>query len=193
MDREWWVGRVRIRLADISSLSIGLGLTFLWWFTQKNWIVSDIISICIIISIIKVFKFVSLKIAVLSYVVVVSLFILGVILPEVTKGEESTSYFIGINNPFQFQIPTISPTYNLNCSWVAITSISFPGLLIAYLHRFDKSRSTNIYMISTIVAYFFGAILWNIVNAISRYPIPFDGVCEPFMILTLIFMAFNRK
>jgi hypothetical protein len=156
-------------------------------------VLSDIIGICIIVSIIKVFKFISLKIAVVSYIIVVSIFILGVILPEVLLGKASSAFFIAINNPFQFQIPSITPTYNLNCSWVAITSISFPGLLVAYLHRFDKSRATNIYLLSTIVAYFLGAILWNVVNAFSRYPIPFDGVCEPFMIVSLVLMAFNRK
>lgn len=41
--------------------------------------------------------------------------------------------------------------------------------------------------------YFLGSILWNIVSAISLYPIPFDGVAEPFMIGAMVLMAMNRK
>lgn len=95
--------------------------------------------------------------------------------------------------PFQFQVPVISNTYSINCTWISVTSMVFPGLLVAYLHRFDKSRDTNIYLLSTIFAYFMGAILWNCISALSYYPIPFDCITEPFMITTLSLMACSRK
>lgn len=90
-------------------------------------------------------------------------------------------------------MPTITPTYRVNCAWIAFTSVALSGLLVAYLHRFDKSRATNIYLISSVSAYFVGSVIYNIVNAFSRIPIPFDVVCSPFVFLTLSFMAFNRK
>jgi len=88
---------------------------------------------------------------------------------------------------------TISPTYAVNCAWISINSVALPGLLVAYLHRFDKSRATNIYLISSIIAYFIGSVIWNIISAFSREPVPFDAVASPFVLLTLTFMAFNRK
>ena len=63
---------------------------------------------------------------------------------------------------------TITPTFSINCAWISFTSIAMPGLLVAYLHRFDKSRSTNIYLISSIIAYFIGSVIWNIVSSFSR-------------------------
>ena len=88
---------------------------------------------------------------------------------------------------------TITPTFAVNCAWIAFTSIAMPGLLVAYLHRFDKSRATNIYLISSIIAYLMGSIIWNIISSFSRSPVPFDAVALPFVILTITFMAFNRK
>lgn len=90
-------------------------------------------------------------------------------------------------------MPVITPTYGVNCTWISTTSIFLPGLLVAFLHRFDKSRATNIYLISSLVAYFVGSIIWNIISSFSKATIPFDAVCPPFVFLTISFMAFNRK
>lgn len=90
-------------------------------------------------------------------------------------------------------MPAITPTFGINCTWISTTSIFLPGLLVAFLHRFDKSRSTNIYIISSITAYFFGSIIWNIICTFSRIALPFDAICPPFVLLTISFMAFNRK
>lgn len=48
------------------SLSIMLG----WWLSPRNWILNDLISICLIVSCMKVFKFVAFKTALLAYVCV---------------------------------------------------------------------------------------------------------------------------
>lgn len=57
---------------DIFSLVIGLAWGFGWWFSGKNWIVSDIINIAITITIIKIIKFTELKVAVISFFVSVT-------------------------------------------------------------------------------------------------------------------------
>jgi hypothetical protein len=98
-----------------------------------------------------------------------------------------------LNSPYEFQMPAITPTFGISCTWISTTSIFLPGLLVAFLHRFDKSRSTNIYIISSITSYFFGSIIWNIICTFSRIPLPFDSICPPFVLLTISFMAFNRK
>jgi hypothetical protein len=187
-------GPIPIRYIDVISLLVGLALTMAWWFTHKNWLISDILSICIVVSMIKVFKYTSLKIALLSYLVNLGIFIAGAVLPVELYGEDTYMYFLfKINNPFQLQLPTLSHVFSINCSWISITSIYLPGLLVAYLHRFDMSRATNIYLISSVLAYFLGSVIWNLVSAVTRAPVPFDAVCPPFVLLTLSFMAYNRK
>jgi len=97
------------------------------------------------------------------------------------------------NNPYQFQIPVITRVYNQKCVWISITTIAFPGLLISYLRRFDKSRSTNIYFVTSIATYFLGSVVWWVVDTVSYYPVPFDAFCEPMMMLSFSLFAFKRK
>jgi hypothetical protein len=49
---------------------IGIALMFGWTFSNKNWILNNIISFSIIISTIKIFKITSLKKGVILYFVI---------------------------------------------------------------------------------------------------------------------------
>lgn len=61
-----------IRILEVLSLIVSLGINLGWWFSYKNWIINDIVSICIIVGSIKFFKFVSLKQALICFVVTMS-------------------------------------------------------------------------------------------------------------------------
>ncbi len=172
----------------------GLGSMFAWWYTHKNWIISDCISICMVVSFIKIFKFVSFKIALLSYFLVLVIVTIGDVLSVLLNQLNFQIYFLfSNNNPFIFQIPVFIPTYSLKCSWISIASIFLPGLLVSYLRRFDRCRSTNIYLITTVITYFIGSILWNVINVFSNTPIPFDAIVEPIMISSFCLFARTRK
>jgi len=179
---------------DVIGLVIGLALSFGWWFSNKNWILNDIIALCITVGLIKTFKFVSFKIGFISYVLLNVVFITGAILTPILHKQNFMIYFlVSVNNPFQFQMPLIIPTYSQKCVFVSITSIFLPGLLVSYLRRFDRCRTTNIYLITTITSYFFGSIIWNLLNIFSSSPIPFDIIVETLMIITFSAFAFKRK
>ena len=64
---------------DGISFLVGLGVCLGWWFSNKNWIVSDIVSICMIVAFIKVLKFTQLKMAVISYFVTITVQMIFVI------------------------------------------------------------------------------------------------------------------
>jgi hypothetical protein len=156
------------------GLAFGLCVVLAWWFTSRNWVLSDTISIAICVSFIKVFKFASFKIALLSFTLVICALILGDVLASTLRSQNFVVYFLFTNDtPFQFQIPVISHTYSLNCSWISVTSIFLPGLLVSYLRRFDKCRTTHIYLITTVGSYFLGSLLWNVINIFSNTPIPY--------------------
>ena len=46
-----------------------------WWVSGKNFIISDIISMCMVVSATKIFKFVSFKSALVSYFLIASMYI----------------------------------------------------------------------------------------------------------------------
>jgi hypothetical protein len=74
------LGKLPVRYIDVVSLLVGLVMLMTWWFTSKNWIVSDLISICIVWTIIKVFKYTSFKVALFAYLLFLSLQIIAFVL-----------------------------------------------------------------------------------------------------------------
>lgn len=73
------IGPIPIRLMDGLCLILGVGVVFIWWVTNKNWIISDVISVCIIISMMKIFKYTSLKTAVAMFIVILGIFVIEAI------------------------------------------------------------------------------------------------------------------
>jgi len=178
LNKFFEIKTIKIRVLDIVGVLLSIPVACGWWFSQKNWIISDFISTCMILSCIKIFKITSFKIALLAYALLFILYIISAILPFITNKSSVNFFFIyAFNTPYQFQIPVILPTFRIKCSWISITTVCFPGIIISYLRRFDYSRNTNIYLITSIIAYFIGSVIWWIVNVFSQYPIPFSAFC----------------
>lgn len=59
----------KIRILDIISLLIGIGAAIGYYFSDKNWIVNDIICVSIMIAAIKIMKFTNLKISIFTLIV----------------------------------------------------------------------------------------------------------------------------
>jgi hypothetical protein len=87
----------------------------------------------------------------------------------------------------------LTSAFGTRCTFVSITTIAFPGLLVSYLRRFDQSRSTRIYLFTAIGTYFLGSVLWWLTSTFSYYPLPFDAFCEPIMMIAFTLFAFKRK
>lgn len=58
----------KIRILDLISLIIGVGVAMGYQIADKNWIMNDVLCLAIIIATIKVFKFTDLKIAIFSLI-----------------------------------------------------------------------------------------------------------------------------
>ena len=97
------------------------------------------------------------------------------------------------NNPLLIQLPTINPVYGLKCSWLPVSVTIFPGILLSYFHRFDKSRNTKIYLIASSIAFFVGAIIWIVVTSLSPINFPFESITSPLMLALVVLFAYNRK
>lgn len=97
------------------------------------------------------------------------------------------------NNPFELQAPTINPVFNQKCAWLPVTAVLYPGALMSYMRRFDTSRSTNVYLITCVVLFFCGSILWMFISIFSPHSWPFGLVAEPAMIGLVSFFAWKRK
>lgn len=177
-------------LGVLSSIPVVLG----WWFAGQNWVFSDILSVIFVVTIIKVFKFVSFKVALVAYLLMLIMYSTAAVIIAMRYQNAFSDYNLySANTPYQFQIPQLVPSYGQKCTWVSITTIAFPGLLVSYLRRFDQSRSTRIYLTTAVATYFLGSTVWWIASSFSYYSLPFDAFCEPIMIVAFTLFAFKRK
>ena len=125
---------IQIRYMDILGFLLGLGLLLCWFLLNKNWIVSDIIYCMMFLAIVKCIKFGSLKIATITLLSTAGLNLLFIILTQTIKHAYFNNIILYIfNNPFFIFCPCINYTPNQSCSWLFITCIAFPGLLLSYL------------------------------------------------------------
>ena len=179
---------------EVISLLIGVGVCFGWWFSHKNWIVNDVVAVCMIVAGIKFFKFTSLKYAIFCYCVTITVEIIFVILIKYFINSSYNNAILNyFNNPFELQAPTINPVYNQKCSWLPITALIYPGCLVAYLRRFDSSRNTMVYFVVSMGCFLAGSILWMFLSILSPDSLPFGLIAEPLNLFLVIFFAWRRK
>ena len=171
----------------------GLGMCFVWYYTDKNYIVSDFIFICILISGIKLLKFSSLKIITFGLIVLVVKSVIAIVVLEQVFGLSYDTFLLNkLNCPLFFQVPAISHLPNQKCSWIFMTSLIFPGMFASYLHRFDKSRSSTAYFIMFMVGYAIGSIVWTICNIATPFILPYGLITEPVLLIIIVLFS-NRR
>ena len=177
------------------SLLTGVGVCCAWWFTNKNFLLNDLIFTCFIVAGLKILKFISFKISIISFIASITTQIIFIL--ALTLGNDTSSYSTvvlnDLNNPLIIQLPTINPVYGSKCSWLQITSILFPGILLSYLRRFDSSRNTNVYVVTYLIMFFSGSILWMILSIFSPIALPFGIIAEPLILIFIPFFAWKRK
>jgi hypothetical protein len=188
------INKIAIRITDLISFFIGVGILLSWIFNDKNWIISDFISLSVMIGTIKIFKITSFKKALILFITEVSIEIIFAILIDVLDKTSYEDVFLkDFNNPLLIQLPTINPVYGLKCSWLPLSVTIFPGILLSYFHRFDKSRNTKIYFITSSIAFFIGAMIWIVITSVSPISFPFESITSPLMLIFVILFAYNRK
>lgn len=185
--------RVKFRVMDLIGILVGVGITCIWWFLGETWIVGDIILIAMWVCTIKIFKFTSLCMSFFTFCFTIIIELIFLIVVEAILHLSYNIEVINLfNNPFFFQVPTINPVPNLKCSWLFISSLVYPGMVLSYLHRFDRCRSSYVYYTIFLVGYFTGSMIWVIISAVSTFTLPFGIVSEPIILLIVILYA-NRR
>lgn len=176
------------------SLFIGIGTVIAYYFSNKNWIVNNIICISIIIASIKILKFTNLKIAI--FTLVVGLAVQMAIVEYIHFGKGTSYNYLILdffNYPFELQLPTINPVYKQKCAWLPFTAIISPGIFMSYLKRFDISRNTNIYFLTAIASFVFGAVVWMLISVRSTHSWPLEIVTGPITLGLVAIFAYKRR
>ncbi len=127
-----------------------------------------------IIAAIKIMKYTVLKISLFALVVGLAV---QMTIVEYIHFVKQTSYndliLNNYNFPFELQFPTLNPVYKQKCAWLPFTAIINPAIFMSYLRRFDISRNTNIYFLTSITAFVLGSVVWMIISIGSVHSWPF--------------------
>lgn len=109
------------RVMHLISILISIGVMLAWFFLNKNWIINDIIFVCCTIMLVRIFKFDSLKIAVLYVILIIGHVVVATIVARIKDPSAQQSYYINyVNNTFQLQLPTINPVFQQKCSYLSL-------------------------------------------------------------------------
>ena len=104
---------LQMRVMDIIGLGLGLGLVLGWYFSGKNWIISNIIYIMIFLALVKIIKFGSLRMAALGYFCVAICNIVFIVLIQKLRQVYFNNIILFLfNNPFFIFCPCINFTPN---------------------------------------------------------------------------------
>lgn len=177
---------------DILGLLLGIGLLCAWFFSNKNFIISDIIFLMMYITFIKFVKFGSLKILLVLYGVNFIILVIFYRTVEFIDSSYEDSSIIYFNNPMFLLFPNINRIPNSKCAWYSLLSMSYGGFFLAYLSRFDKNISSMVYSITFIGSYTFGSILWLIVSGLTPFLILYESFTIPISVALLLLFAYRR-
>jgi hypothetical protein len=112
IQKKYYIKTFAIRIIDVLGVLISISVTIGWWLSGLNWIFSDILSILFIVSVIKVFKFVSFKVALIAYLVMVTMYSASdIVIATLYQNQMSLFYLYQTDTPYQFQIPRIRPAF----------------------------------------------------------------------------------
>lgn len=186
----------RVRVLEVVSSLVSTGALIGWYFSDNNILVDDLICLCMVVAFIKILHFGSLKLAGLAILTTVTIELIFQLIPHFQNYQNYNVVFINrFNSPFLLQIPMFSlyPIYNMICSWLSFTSVVFSGMLLTYLHRFDASRKTNLYLITGMGAFFVGGLVWIGVSIPSEFAMPVGLVIESITFGLVCLFAFKRQ
>jgi hypothetical protein len=109
MTVERTVFKLRVRVMDLMGFGFGCLLVGGWWAADRNWIYTDIMAIMLIIAIIKVFKFVSFKVALIAYFIMVTMYIAASVIIVFVYQNQYDSYTVALlRTPYQLKFPSFS-------------------------------------------------------------------------------------
>ncbi len=93
-------GAFALRAMDVIGIGVGIGVVCAWYYTGTNWIIGDLIYMCIFLAVIKLIKFGSLRMTVFAFIASMLLDISFIMLTEFVNGIYFNNAMLTLfNNP----------------------------------------------------------------------------------------------
>lgn len=146
-----------VDVAGIVSFVIS-GLLVLCWLFTKNWMLNNIIGICIVLLVMRVARISSMKVATLLLGLAFIYDIFWVFISKPIFGDSVMAYVAtSLDLPLKLEWPHYrdSPLKG-GCGMLGLGDMVLPGLFVAYCYRFDKAKATAVFHSAAVVGYGIG-------------------------------------
>ncbi|CAD8110084.1 unnamed protein product [Paramecium sonneborni] len=194
-DGSIWKRKIfyKIRVCEVLSFMLASAFMTLYLFTSA-WYLSDLISIFIMSTIAKLFKFKNLKSAFIFLLLCILLDSTAASIIYFTTKQSYNSLTLKILNcPIELQLPLLELQYDRSCAWISLFSIAIPGLYMGFTYRFDKNKRTFSYTVFTGMSLLIGYIIWITTTIIQTYSIPSSVFIYPSILICTILVALKRN
>lgn len=154
-----------VRVRDIIAAVISATLIILWLSLRRPWYLNNLIAICIMGSVLKLFKVTSMKTAIYNLVVMMVFDSVSAVIIHYSVSDLSydTVIISCVNSPIEMQWPLYNDrTFYKYCTWLPLTGLIFPGIFIEYCNRFDVQRKSFMYTVMGFLGLLGGFFIWMI-------------------------------
>ena len=170
-----------------------LGILF---FIYKRYI-SNIISILIMGSLMKIFMFKNMKNATLFLFICCLTDIINALGRHYTR-DMSYDYIIisYLNSSFLFEAISFNSKLYKKCSWMPLMDFVLIGLFISYMIRVDKSdfrgRKSYVYVVISYLSLVISSTIWIVTTTFTTHTFPYSIFSYTFMIAFTYSLAYKR-
>ncbi|CAD8097615.1 unnamed protein product [Paramecium sonneborni] len=183
-----------LRACDIIGLLVSIVTLHLYIENDEPWMISNILTIFLVGSSIKLFKITSLRNGLYFFIPCIIMDILFSIYGSLFVRYEWDSLIMKyFNTPLTAQFPYFYPIYKKKCGWLSITSILFPAFFLAYAHRVDRFKDSIIYRLISFIGLLVGISLWFTFSSLYSIPLPVSSFTLFPTIGISAFIAFQRN
>lgn len=159
----------------------------------KAWYLSDLISIMMMATIVKLFKLKDLK---NSFFLMIICTLTDCVLATIAHFVNVESYNVltlkYVNCPLELQLPLMQLQLDKNCAWISLISIVIPGLFIGLNYRFDRNRRTHSYAIVCFLSLVIAEIVWIFTTVYQTHSWPSSAFTFPSMLVCVSLVALRR-
>jgi hypothetical protein len=168
----------QIRIQDVICCLFASTIVVCWILFQKPWYLNDIMSICIVGVMLKLFKITSLRSALIIFAIIVAFEIsAAAVIHYVRVGDVSYDAIIisDFNFPGIIQLRAFKERYMKICSWLPITICLFPGFFLAFCARYDEHRKSYTYTIVSFMGLLIGMLTWMVSTVWNKHSWPISA------------------
>jgi signal peptide peptidase-like protein 2B len=181
-----------INVHAVLSFLVAAAVVGIWFFT-RNWFLNNVIGISIVCLIFKVVRLSSLKVGALLLGLAFLYDIFWVFISKPIFGKSvMVVAATALDLPIKIEWPYLMDTPLPKCSLLGLGDMVLPGFFVAFAYRFSLYKKSNVYFLTSVLAYAVGLLLCAGVLAYTHVGQPALLYIVPCLLGTALFVS-DRK